>query len=55
MLQKKLNVLQFSSVYVAQLRTRPTKIVRSEMIKLNPSGTVPNDIPDYVLGDSSTP
>src|SRR5271170_39547 len=34
--QKELDLHQFTSVYVAQLRTGPPKIVRSEVIKLNP-------------------
>jgi hypothetical protein len=53
--QKELDLLQFTSVYVAQLRTGPPKIVRSEVIKLNPLGTASNDIPDDILRDSSTP
>jgi hypothetical protein len=53
--QKELYLLQFTSVYVAQLRTGPPKIVRCEVIKFNSSGTASNDIPDDILRDSSTP
>jgi hypothetical protein len=53
--QKELDLLQFPSVYVAQLRAGPPKIVRGEVIELNPLGTVSNYIPDYILRDSSTP
>jgi hypothetical protein len=48
-------LLEFTSVYVVQLRTGPSTIVRSEVIKLNPLGTTSNDIPDDILRDSSTP
>ncbi|MGA9244492.1 MAG: hypothetical protein WBW03_21225 [Silvibacterium sp.] len=41
--QKELDLLQFS-VYVAQLCTGPPKMVRSEVIKLNPLGAASNDI-----------
>jgi hypothetical protein len=55
MAQKELDLLQFTSDYVAELCTGPSKIVRSEVIKLNPLGTTSNDIPNDILRDSSTP
>ena len=53
--QQKLDLLQFTSVDVAQFRAGPTKVMRSEMIKLDAGGAVSNDIPDHVLGDFFTP
>jgi hypothetical protein len=53
--QKELDLLQFTSVYVTQLRTGLSKIVRSEVIELDPLRTASNDIPDDILRDSSTP
>jgi hypothetical protein len=53
--EKELDLLQFTPVYVAQFRAGPPKIVRGEVIKLNPLGTASNHIPDDILRDSSTP
>jgi hypothetical protein len=41
--QEELDLLQFTSIYVAQLRTGPTQIVRCEVIELNPLSTSSND------------
>jgi hypothetical protein len=50
-----LDLLQLASVYVAQLRAGPAKVMRSEMIELDAGGAVSNHIPDHVLRDSFTP
>jgi hypothetical protein len=52
MSQQKLDLFDFSSIYVAKFRTGSPEITRSEMIQLHPFGTPPNHVPDDVLGDS---
>jgi hypothetical protein len=55
MTQEKLDLLKFSSVGVAQLGASAPKIVRRNVLKAQTLCAFANDIPDYVLGDSSTP
>ena len=55
MAEKELNLLQLASVDVTQLCTCPPQVVRCEMIKLHPLGTVPNHIPDHGFRDSFAP
>jgi hypothetical protein len=55
MAQKELNLLQFTSIYVAKLCTGPPKVMRSEVIELYTLSTVPNHIPDDVLGNPGAP
>jgi len=55
MAQEKLDLLKFSSVGVAQLGARATKIVRRNVLKAKTLCTFAHNVPDNVLGDSSTP
>jgi hypothetical protein len=55
MTEKKLYLLQFTSIYVAKLGTSPPKIMRCKMIEFHSLGTVPDHIPDDVLGDARSP
>jgi hypothetical protein len=55
MTEEKLNLLQFASIDVTQLRTCSPQIVRREMIKLHSLGTIPNHIPDDVLRETFAP
>jgi hypothetical protein len=53
--EQKLNLFNLAAVCVTQLGTSSAKIVRSQMLKLHPFGTSPDDIPNDILGDSFSP
>jgi hypothetical protein len=53
--EKELDLFQLASVDMAELCARPPQVVRREMIKLHPFGTIPNHIPDHVFSDPLTP
>src|SRR6266851_7238194 len=53
--QKELNLLQLASINVTQFCTCPPQIVRRDVVKLHPQGTVPNHIPAHVFKDPVTP
>jgi hypothetical protein len=55
MTEKKLYLLQFASIYVAKLGTSTPKIMRCKMIEFHSLGTVPDHIPNDVLGDAGSP
>jgi hypothetical protein len=54
MTQKKLNLLKFSTVGVAQLGASATQIVRRNVLKAQTLCAFAHNVPYNVLGDSST-
>jgi hypothetical protein len=55
MTEEELNLLQFTSIYMAELCTCPPKVMRREVLKLQPLGAVPNHIPNDVFGNACSP
>ncbi len=55
MAQQKLDLLQLSSVDVAQLCASSSQVMGSEMFKVKAFGTVPDDIPDNILRYACAP
>jgi hypothetical protein len=53
MTEKKLYLLQFTSIDVAKLRASPPEIMRGKVIEFHSSSTISDHVPDDVLGDSA--
>ena len=55
MSQEELDLFDFATRRMAQLRTGPAQIVWSEVTQLGPFGTSSDNVPDDVLGDAVPP
>jgi hypothetical protein len=53
--EQELNLLQFSSIAMAELGTRPPHIVRSDMVQACLLTATLYVVPDHVLRDASVP
>jgi hypothetical protein len=53
--EQKLNLLKFSAICVAQLRTSPTQIVRRDTRQSCSLATTSHDVPDDILRETRTP
>jgi hypothetical protein len=54
MTQKELYLLQLTAIYVAKLCAGSPEIMWCEVIEFQTLGTVPDHIPDDVLGDAGS-
>ena len=50
--KEELNLFQSTATHVTELGAGSAKVMRSKMIQLHPFGTLPNHVPDDVLGDA---
>ena len=55
MTEKKLNLLQFAAIRMAELCAGSPKVVRREVVELQTQCTAPDYVPDDVFGDAVTP
>ncbi len=55
MTEKKLDLLQFAAVHMAELCAGLPKIVRREVVELQTPCTAPDCVPDDVLRNAGTP
>ena len=53
--QQKLNLLQFTTTVMTQLRTCSPQVVRRDVLQTHPLTTPPNHVPDYILRDALPP
>jgi hypothetical protein len=53
--QQELNLLQFTTTVVTQLRACSPQVVRCDVLQTHPLTTGPNDVPDYILRDAPPP
>ncbi len=53
--QQELNLLQFTTTVVTQLRTGPPQVVRRDVLQTHPLTTGPYHVPDYILRDALPP
>ena len=55
MAQQELNLLQFTTTVVAQLRAGSPQVVRRDVLQTHPLTTPPNHVKDYILRDALPP
>lgn len=53
--QQELNLLQFTTTIVTQLRACSPQVVRRDVLQTHPLTTGPNHVPDYILRDTLPP
>jgi hypothetical protein len=53
--QQELNLLQFTTAVVTQLRACSPQVVRRNVLQTDPLTTGPNHVPDYILRDTLPP
>jgi hypothetical protein len=55
MTEKELDLLQLSTIYMAEFRAGPSEVVRSEMFQTHPLRAPSDYVPDDILGNSLAP
>ncbi len=53
--QQELNLLQFTTTVVTQLRAGSPQVVRRDVLQTHPLTTGPNHVPNYILRDTLPP